>query len=210
MIAGSQVIGTSPGTVFNTNGTHAMTPSGIVTLTNPQNNALTINKRFGTEAVVGSSTDASGSVFDTFVAIPAPSSGTIPVPSNATLGATFHMADFEITNAQTQQVRSSGMTAALDGGGNVMTFRPIGHSAANGGNSIAGQEFTGTYAVNSDDSGTMMFTAVAGTVAQSDPTLLQSSVRNLYVSATGNSSSLSCPGATIFSPVPATRPRIPT
>jgi hypothetical protein len=116
-IAGNQVIGTNSVTPFNVTGTYTMAPSGVVTLTNPQSTALTINARFGAEAVVGSSTDAGTATFDTFVAIPAPSTSAFPGFSNTTLGATFHMADFELTSAQTQQVRSSGMTAVLDGNG---------------------------------------------------------------------------------------------
>ncbi len=184
-IAGQQVIGTAPPSAFSVNGTYTMSPAGTVALTNPQNSALTINARFGTEAVQGSSTDAAGSVFDTFVAIPAPSISAFPAFSNATLGATFHMADFELTSAQTQQVRSSGMTAVLDGNGGVMTFRPIGHSAASGGNSVSGQEFSGTYTVGADGTGTMAFTAV-GTISPPGPALLQPNTRNLYGSATGN------------------------
>ncbi len=185
-MAGQQVIGTASQSAFSVNGTYTMSSAGTVALTNPQNNALTINARFGTEAVLGSSTDATGSVFDTFVAIPAPPAGAFPAFSVATLGATFHMADFELTSAQTQQVRSSGMTAVLDGSGGVMAFRPVGHSAASGGNSVTGQEFMGNYTLAADGTGSMTFTAVPGTVAQTDTALLQSSVRNLYVSATSN------------------------
>jgi uncharacterized protein (TIGR03437 family) len=181
VIAGNQVIGTNSGTVFNANGTYAMTPSGIVTLVNPQNAGLTINARFGTEAVVGSSTDAGSGIFDMFMAIPAPSSNA----SNLTLGSSFHMADWELTVAQTQQVRVSGMSATLDGAGNIQTFRPLGHLAAGGGNTLAGQEFTGTYTVTSNGTGIMAFTAVAGTIDPIGP-LLQPNSRNLYVSATGN------------------------
>jgi hypothetical protein len=185
-LAGTQVIGTNTGTAFNFNGTYVMAPSGIVTLVNPQNTGLTINARFGTETVVGSSTDAGSGIFDMFVAIPAPSSSAFPPFSNATLDFNFHMADWELTSAQSQQVRVSGMSATLDGAGNIQTFRPIGHSAASGGNTLAAQEFTGTYTVTSNGTGTLAFTAVAGTVSPPGPALLQSSTRNLYVSATGN------------------------
>ena len=194
-IAGQQVVGTNPGTAFNFSGSYVMTPSGIVTLVNPQNTGLTINARFGTEAVVGSSTDAGTGIFDTFVAIPAPSTSAIPAFSNATLNAAFHMADFELTSAQTQQVRSTGMTAVLDGIGNVMKFAPLGHSAASGGNTISGQQFTGNYTVAPDGTGTMAFTAVAGTTGGPGPVLLQPNTRNLYVSATGNTFIAVLPGS---------------
>jgi uncharacterized protein (TIGR03437 family) len=183
-VAGTQLIGNGPATAFSVNGTYTLTPSGAMKLTNPQDTPLTLNARFGTEAVMGSSTDASGQIFDTFLAIPAPASNVSPAFSNATLSGNYHMADFELTGAQTQQVRVSGATATFDGGGNIATFRPIGHSAANGGGSLASQEFNGLYTVASDGTGTMGFSVVGSVGA--GPALLQPSNRTLYVSATRN------------------------
>ncbi len=185
-IAGQQVIGANPNTTFTVNGAYAMAPSGMVTLTNPQNTGLTINARFGSEAVFGSSTDAGGAIFDMFIAIPAPVNTAYPAFSNATLGVNFHMADWELTNAQTRQARVSGMSATFDGLGNIQTFRPVGHSAATGGSTLAAQEFTGTYSVTGSGAGTMVFSAVAGTITPPGPALLQPNTRTLYISATRN------------------------
>ncbi|HZL56263.1 MAG TPA: IPT/TIG domain-containing protein, partial [Bryobacteraceae bacterium] len=78
---GEQVIGTAGQQSFSSSGSYSIDPSGELTLTNPQNPALTINARYGQEAVVGSSTEAPGNTFDFFIAIPAgppPVSGQIP------------------------------------------------------------------------------------------------------------------------------------
>ncbi len=78
------------------------------------------------------------------------------------------------------------MSAAFDGLGKIQAFRPVGHSAATGGSTLAAQEFTGTYAVNSSGTGTIVFSAVAGTVTSHGTALLQPNTKTLYVSATRN------------------------
>jgi uncharacterized protein (TIGR03437 family) len=191
-----QLIGNgSPQAGFIVSGTYSMSPSGAVALTNPQNNALTINARFGTEALIGSSTEAPGSTFDMFVAIPAPASGASPPYSDSTLAVNFHMVDLELTSASTSQVRASGMSAQFDGAGNIQTFLPLGHVASfNSGATQTGEEFTGTYAVNGTGSGTLTFVPVPGTTTASN-LLLSGASRSLYVSATQNVFIAATPGA---------------
>jgi hypothetical protein len=65
-----KVVGTGTAASFSVSGTYSMTSAAMVTLTNPQNAALTVNARFGAEAVIGSSTEAGPNTFDMFVAIP--------------------------------------------------------------------------------------------------------------------------------------------
>jgi len=74
----------------NGSGTYAVTPAGIVTLTNPQNNAFKLNARWGLVSqptvtlvgpqpgeamLIGSSTENAGNTFDLFVAITADQNG---------------------------------------------------------------------------------------------------------------------------------------
>src|SRR5215472_11031430 len=71
---GQSAVGTAPPVSLNGSEAYSVSPAGTVTLTNPQNNALTLNARWGSvvasEAMlVGSSTDGSGNTFDLFVAI---------------------------------------------------------------------------------------------------------------------------------------------
>lgn len=208
--SGQQVVGAATPLSINPAGTYTITPAGLITLTNPQNSALTINARFGYEAIVGASTDAPGNVFDLFVAIPVPPS--FAVPEVRTIGAggphiaapafpnqipagTYHMVDFELTGASTGQVRVSGMSAQFDGTGDIELFQPLGHVASvSGGAAETGQQFIGSYNLNGDGTGTIGFSPYAGTTTPSN-ILLSGAVRNLYVSATGNVFLAATPGA---------------
>ncbi|HTA42119.1 MAG TPA: IPT/TIG domain-containing protein [Bryobacteraceae bacterium] len=192
-VAGQQVIGTGAAASFSVSGTYSVTPAGLVTLTNPQNSALSINGRYGTEAVIGASTNAPTNVFDLFVAIPAPAAST--TDSTQTLNATYHMVDFELPGGATAQVRTSGMSAQFNGSGSIATFLPLGHLASVGsGAAQTSQQFTGTYTVNSDGTGTVAFSPVGGTSTTSTA-LLAGGNRNLYVSASGNMILGGTPGA---------------
>lgn len=193
--SGQQVIGTGTAANFSMNGTYSMEGSGIVTLTNPQNSSFTINARYGTEAVIGSSLAPAGTMFDLFVAIPAPSASATPPPSNQSLTVNYHMADYELTGASLAQVRVSGMAAQFNGSGGIATFAPLGHGASlNSGAVINTQQYTGNYAVNSDGTGTIAFAPTGGT-ANAANALLAGATRNLYLSATGNMFLAATPGA---------------
>src|SRR5262245_30533359 len=54
-------------------GAYTVDPAGIVTMDNPLRGGMQINARLGPEALIGSSTEATGETFDLWVAIPAPS-----------------------------------------------------------------------------------------------------------------------------------------
>lgn len=180
--SGQQSIGTAAATSFAVNGTYNLTPEGFVKLTNPQNSALTIYARYGTEAVIGTSTNAPTNVFDLFVAIPAPPAGA--TDSSQTLNGAWHMADFELSGGSTAHVRASGMSAQFNGSGSIAAFAPLGHAASlSGGVAQTSQQFTGTWNLGADGTGTIAFSQVAGTASDA---LLANASRNLYVSASGN------------------------
>lgn len=193
--AGQQTIAAGAPVGMSASGTYVVTPAGFVSLTNPQNSSLTINARYGTEAVFGSSTNAPGNVFDLFVAIPAPAANATPADSDQTLTVDYHMVDFELPAFSTAQVRVSGASAQFGGNGDIATFTPLGHAANVGsGATQTGQQYTGTYTVGAGGTGTIAFSPVSGTSTASTQ-LLSGTTRNLYVSASGNVFIAGTPGA---------------
>lgn len=178
---GQQTIGTGAAASYSVSGTYAVSAAGIVTLTNPQKNTFTVNARFGAEAVIGSSTEASGNTFDLFVAIPAPAAAQI----TAGLAANWSGADFELTGASTAQVRDSIVAMALDGAGNVGGITANGHAANLNGGAAQNLALTGgSYSLNADGTGSIAFplpTGIGGSGA-----LLSAVPRTLYVSKSGN------------------------
>src|SRR5262249_14845647 len=71
-IVADQLVGTAAPAALNTTGVYSVKPGGYVTLANPLRPGTTINARLGQGALVGSSTEAGATVFDIFLAIPAP------------------------------------------------------------------------------------------------------------------------------------------
>jgi uncharacterized protein (TIGR03437 family) len=184
--SGQQVVGTGAATPFNTSGTYAVTAAGFVTLTNPQNSTLSVNARYGAEAVIGSSTEGAGNTFDLFVAIPARAANATPFYNDQTLAVNYHMIDYELTNASTSQIRVSGMAADFNGFGGIDRFLPLGHAAnVNSGAALTTEQFRGGYTVNNDGTGTIGFAPDPGTTTASNQ-LLSGVTRNLYISSTGN------------------------
>src|SRR6185312_5900606 len=115
---GEQIVGGGPPAALSTSGTYSVSPAGVVTLSNPQNSSLSINARYGAEAMIGASTEAADNTFDLFVAIP--SAGT---QTNASLNGTFYAADFQIS-----PLRDSLVTLTMDGAGGVTAVSATGHS----------------------------------------------------------------------------------
>jgi uncharacterized protein (TIGR03437 family) len=181
---GQQAIGTGTAANFAAKGTYSMDSSGAISLTNPQTAVLTVNGRYGTEAVIGSSTEASTSTFDLFVAIPAPPSTASY--SNANLAVSYDVVDFELTGASTAQVRDSVGPVQFSGNGIIESFNAAGHGASIDGGAFQVQgSYTGTYSVDSDGSGTLVFQPPSSIPAAS--ALVGTGIfRNLAVSATGN------------------------
>ena len=115
---GEQIVGSAPPAPLSTSGTYSVSPAGVVTLSNPQSSALSINARYGAEAVIGASTEAADNTFDLFVAIP--SAGT---QTNASLNGAFYAADLELS-----PLRDSLVTLSLNGAGSVTAVSATGHS----------------------------------------------------------------------------------
>jgi hypothetical protein len=126
--SGQQVVGSGSAAAYTSNGTYTLTAAGLVTLTNPQRASLTVNARYGAEAVAGSSTEAQAGTVDLFIAIPAPATTT--KVANSSLSGTYYAADFELPAASMAQVRNAwvcgerrgGATAVAERGGGDVRF----------------------------------------------------------------------------------------
>ena len=174
---GQQVVGTGTAASYTASGTYSVSAAGVVTLSNPQKPAVSINARYAVEAVIGSGTEAADNTFDLFVAIP--SAGT---QNNNSLTGTFYAADFELTGAATSQVRDSLVTMTMDGAGNMTTVTANGHAANVNSGAISSANLTGgSYSVPGQ---MLTFPGVAGVATSA--ALLNSAPRMLAVSNSGN------------------------
>ena len=186
---GQQVVGTGSAAGFTVSGTYSVSPAGVVTCTNPQKAALSINARYGAEAIAGSSTEATDGTYDLFVAVPAPQS-----LSNPSLNASFYAADFELTGAATAQVRNSMVTLTADGAGNFSAVSANGHAASVNSGAVSTQSIVGaTYTLNGDGTGTAVFPLPAGFSAST--ALLGAAQRTIQLSSSGNVLLGATPGA---------------
>jgi uncharacterized protein (TIGR03437 family) len=154
-------------------GSYAVDPGGFVILDNPIRSGSKVNARYGAEALVGSSTEASNNTFDLFVAIPAPT-------GQAVLGGPYSTVDLEFPGAATTGMRSSQFTIDAHPLGNLATFSVTGHTVASsagakqGPISISGATFT----MGADGSGSI-------TIPSAGQSLL-AGTKTLYLSASGN------------------------
>jgi uncharacterized protein (TIGR03437 family) len=186
---GQQVIGTGVAATFTVSGTYAMNSAGMLTLTNPQKTAATINARFGSEAVIGSSTEIAGNTFDLFAAIPAPTKNI----TIAGVGLGWNAADFELTAGSIAQVRDSFVQFALDGAGNVTSAAVKGHAANyNTGVTVNQTIGPGNYSVNGDGTGTITFPNPSGVSGAG--AMMGAAPRMLTISQTGNVLLAATPG----------------
>jgi len=176
---GEQVIGTGAAASYDVSGTYSVTPAGVVTLSNPQKPALSINARYAVEAVIGASTEAIDNTFDLFVAIPSAATQT-----NAALTGTFYAADFELAGALTSQVRDSLVNLTMDGAGNITAATANGHAA---------NVNSGAVGLQTATSGS--FNVSGGTFTIIGAALLNSAPRTLAVSNSGNVFLAATPGA---------------
>jgi uncharacterized protein (TIGR03437 family) len=184
---GQQVIGTGAAATYTISGTYAVKGSGAVSLTNPQTSTLNVNAKYGAEAVIGSSTEATTNTFDLFVAIPAPA--TTNAYSNSTLSVSYVLVDFELTGASTAQVRDSLGGVQFNGNGTASLRTLVGHGASiSGGATQQDGSYSAAYTVNNDGTGTITFQSASGVLLATEP-------RNLAVSASRNMFLASTPGA---------------
>lgn len=173
-MTGQQFLGTAPATAATGSGTYSVTPGGTVSLTDPLRNALMMNARFGSEALIGSTTEASDNSFNFLIAIPAP----VAPQSNIVLNGAYDFVSLEFPGATSANVKNGFVTLQANGAGGFTNAKVYGHAAnTNGGNPATQTVGGATYALMADGSGVAAFGNSAS---------LLSGSKNLYVSRTGN------------------------
>jgi uncharacterized protein (TIGR03437 family) len=177
-ITGQQLVGTTPAVSLAGSGTYSVQPGGFTTLSNPQRLGVsTINARLGAGALVGSSTEAGTSVFDLFVAIPAPAQ-----PVSGALNGSYWISSLELPNGGVSNIRATNFKLSSAGGGSFNESAVTGQ-ANNLGNHLMTQTVSPmTYAISSDGTATFNFPTGAGLDAT---TQLIAGTKNMYVSADG-------------------------
>ena len=169
---GQQNIGTSAAAPLSGMGAYTVDAGGFVSLDNPQRTGTKINARYSTEALLGSTTEGADTIYDLFIAIPAPAGG-------AALSGPYTTVSIDFPGASTANMRASQFNLASSGAGTLAPFSATGHAANLGGRPQTQQVAGATYTMTADGSGTL------GLGAATNAQLL-SGARTLYVSATGN------------------------
>jgi len=179
-VAGQVLVGTAAAVNLATSsGTYAVNPGGFATLTNPLKSGATINARLGQSALVGSSTEAGPTVFDLFIAIPAPAQPT----STSTLNGAYWISSLEFPNGGVADIRDANFKLTANGSGSFAENMVTGQ-AANLNNHLQTQTVGPmTYTVAADGTGTSTFPLAAGLDAT---TQLIAGVKNVYVSQDGS------------------------
>jgi uncharacterized protein (TIGR03437 family) len=176
-ITGQQISGTAAAVALTASGTYVVSPGGFMTLTNPLKAGVTMNARLGQGAVVGSSTEAGPSVFDIFIAIPAPVGA-----SNVTMLGSYWVSSMEFPGGGLANVRNTNFILTSTGAGSFVETAVTGQ-AANLDNILTTQTVGPiTYSIAQDGSGTMTFPLAAGL---SSTTQLISGVENIFMAPGG-------------------------
>jgi uncharacterized protein (TIGR03437 family) len=178
-IAGQQLVGSSPPASLSGAGTYSVRPGGFVTLSNPlRPGVTTINARLGAGALVGSSTEAGVTVFDLFVALPAPSQAL----SNGTLAGSYWISSLEFPNGGVAGIRDTNFKLSANGAGSF-TETTVTGQAANLASKLMSQSVSPiTYAISPDGTGTLTFPLAPGL---NNTTQLIAGVKNIAVSGDG-------------------------
>jgi len=174
---GQMLSGTAAAVSLTGSGTYAVNPGGFMTLSNPLKAGVTMNARFGQGAVVGSSTEAGPTVFDIFIAIPAPVGA-----SNVTMLGSYWVSSLEFPGGGVANVRNTNFLLTSTGAGSFVENTVTGQ-AANLNNILMNQTVGPiTYSISADGSGTMTFPTAAGL---NTDTQLISGVENIFMAPGG-------------------------
>jgi uncharacterized protein (TIGR03437 family) len=174
---GQMLSGTAAAVALTGSGTYAVNPGGFMTLSNPLKAGVTMNARFGQGAVVGSSTEAGPTVFDIFIAIPAPVGA-----SNVTMLGSYWVSSLEFPGGGVANVRNTNFLLTSTGAGSFVENTVTGQ-AANLNNILMNQTVGPiTYSISADGSGTMTFPTAAGL---NTDTQLISGVENIFMAPGG-------------------------
>src|SRR5260370_25612681 len=172
---GQQLTGINAATSQTGKGTYSLDPGGFLSLDSPLRTGAKINARFGTEAIIGSSTESSDNTYDLFVAIPAPASGAI-------FSGPYNCMSLEFPGGSTANMRSTQFQLNQSALVTLQQFSVSGHAASISlGRPVTQQMPAGaaTYTLG----GNRQRSLSGG--AANNPQLLSGS-RILYLSASGN------------------------
>jgi uncharacterized protein (TIGR03437 family) len=148
---GSQMVGANPPVSLTGTGSYSVKPGAFATISNPLRNGTVINARVGMGAVAGSSTESGTTLFDIFVAVPAPAQAM----SAASLNGPYWVTSFEMPNGSAALVRNTWFKLTANGNGDFGDAAITGE-AANLGNRLMNLVIPGvTYSASSDGSGTL-------------------------------------------------------
>jgi uncharacterized protein (TIGR03437 family) len=176
-VTGQQISATTAAVSLTGSGTYAVNPGGFMSLSNPLKSGVTLNARLGQGAVVGSSTEAGPSVFDIFIAIPAPVGA-----SNATLLGSYWVSSLEFPGGGLTNIRNTNFVLTSAGSGSFVETSVTGQAANL--NNILMTQTVGpiTYSISQDGSGTMTLPLASGLTTN---TQLISGVENIFVAPGG-------------------------
>jgi uncharacterized protein (TIGR03437 family) len=176
-ITGQQLSGTAAAVSLTLSGTYTVNPGGFMTMTNPLKSGVTLNARLGQGAVVGSSTEAGPTIFDIFIAIPAPVGA-----SNVTLLWSYWVSSLEFPGGGLTNIRNTNFELTSTGAGSFVETAVTGQAANL--NNILMTQTVGpiTYSISEDGSGTMTFPLAAGLNTN---TQLISGVENIFIAPGG-------------------------
>lgn len=170
---GQLLTGMNAGVSQAKEGKYSLDAGGFLSLDSPLRDGAKINARFGTEAVIGSSTESTDNTYDMFVAIPAPSGGAV-------FSGPYNCMSLEFPGGTTANMRSTQFPLRQSLPGNFERIPVFGHAAGISLGRPVKQEVTGaTYTMGADGLGSI--TAGSANNAQ-----LLSGGRTLYLSASGN------------------------
>jgi uncharacterized protein (TIGR03437 family) len=152
-ISAQQLVGMAAAANLTASGTYTVSPGGFVNLTNPLRSGTNLNARLGVGALVGSSTEAGPTVFDLFVAIPAPSQ----TMSMQTLNGPYWISTLEFPGGGVANVRDTNFKLTANGAGSFAESSITGQ-AANLQNHLQTQSVSPiTYSVAADGTGSILF-----------------------------------------------------
>ena len=173
---GSQLVASASPVAASGAGTYTVKPTGFVTISNPQRANASINAGAGVSAIVGSSTETGGGVYDLFVAVPAPST---PAASTSINGG-YWVSTLEFPGATTANMRNAAFKVNATGAGAFGDLSVNGRALNLGDRPLTQTVASATYSITPDGSGTANFPLPSASTALAQ---VVSGTRAIYVSA---------------------------
>lgn len=167
--------GSAPAAARNGTGVYSLAQNGFLTLTNPINPDLTINARYGLDAMalLGASTESADGRRDIFVAVKLPEG---PV-DDSLLNGVYRGASVLFPDGLDQSVKTAFSTLSADGAGTFPSILVDGHAADQNDFPLFEGIGAATFAINADGTGTAALGAESS---------LLFGDRELFVSADGS------------------------